>query len=54
MVSKPPFEVNIKKKTGKILAFQCDFYEEPEYEDENVNKEQDVGGMYHSFLHNSK
>lgn len=46
MVSKPPFEVNIKKATGKVLTFQCDFYEEHEFQDESINKEQDVGDLF--------
>ena len=44
MVSKPPFEVNIKKASGQVLSFQCDFYEEAEFQDESINKEQEVGG----------
>lgn len=46
MLSKPPFEVNIKRASGTVMTFQCDFYEDHEFQDENVSKEQDVGDLF--------
>ncbi|XP_052798030.1 complement component 1 Q subcomponent-binding protein, mitochondrial-like isoform X2 [Mya arenaria] len=36
MVSRPPFEVEIKKKSGRTLTFMCEFTaQEPPYEGQN-------------------
>lgn len=46
MVSKPLFEVNIKKASGKVLTFQCDFFLDQEFHDEGLQKEQDIGDLF--------
>ena len=46
MVSKPMFEVSIKKASGKVLSFECDFFVDQEFQDESLQQEQDVGGGY--------
>lgn len=46
MVSRPPFEVNIKKASGKIISFQCDFYDADDHEFDEVGagkEQQDTG-----------
>ena len=46
MVSKPMFEVIIKKASGKVLNFECDFFVDQEFHDEGLEQEQDIGGGY--------
>lgn len=46
MVSKPMFEVSIKKASGKVLSFECDFFVDQEFQDESLQQEQDVGDLF--------
>ena len=40
------FEVSIKKASGKVLSFECDFFVDQEFQDETLQDEQDVGGEF--------
>lgn len=46
MVSKPMFEVIIKKASGKVLNFECDFFVDQEFHDEGLEQEQDIGDLF--------